>query len=303
MSCAGRIAVITGASRGIGQAIAVRLAAEGAKVAVVGRDAGSRNADLVGTLDETLDMIARVGGEAVAVRADIGDPACDKAALVADVERQLGDAPDILVHSAAAPREFANGGALKRFDEMPRDWFERSVNLNVWAYWDLIKAVVPGMRRKGAGWLLGISSIQAWPRPLPTAEGAAINKMGGAPLYGGTKAFLDRITTGAAAELFDDNIAVNNLVPTGAIRTPTSDASMAELPPEYYEPMETFVEAALALVTGNPRERTSRIVLSLPFLAELGRPVRTLDGSSLFKDWQPDVDDPRKQMQSYLAGH
>src|SRR5438876_7536451 len=70
-SCIGRVAIITGASRGIGQAIAIRLAAEGAKVALLGRDETRRNKELPGTLDEGLEAIRQLGGDAIAVRCDI----------------------------------------------------------------------------------------------------------------------------------------------------------------------------------------------------------------------------------------
>ena len=158
------------------------------------------------------------------------------------------------------------------------------------------------MRRRGAGWILAITSSQAAPHPRPTPDGAPapLDRLGSACVYGGTKAFLDRICTGAARELYRDNIAVNNLANTGAIATPLS-LTIARAT----EPIEAFVEAALALVTGDPRILTSRVVHSLPLLYELKRPVYTLDGKHLFQDWQPDRDDPRKFMKGYLSdlGH
>ena len=71
------------------------------------------------------------------------------------------------------------------------------------------------------------------------------------------------------------------------------------------EPVEAFVEAALALATIDPKSFTSRVVHSLPLLYELQRPVYTLDGKSLFDGWQPDQDDPRRLMEHYLkpSGH
>ncbi len=135
---------------------------------------------------------------------------------------------------------------------------------------------------------------------LVVSEAAALDRLGSACVYGGTKAFLDRICTGAARELYPDNIAVNNLATTGAVGTPLSLTITKAT-----EPMEAFVEAALALVTGDPRILTSRVVHSLPLLYELNRPVYTLDGKRLFDGWQPDRDDPRKFMKGYLtaAGH
>ncbi len=301
-SCLGRVAIVTGASRGIGQAIARRLAAEGASVAAVGRPADRRNTDLAGSLDETLELVRGAGGTALLVEADIADPDFDKREIVTMAAAGLGAAPDILVNVAAAPREFGGGKPPIPFAETPRDLFFRSVEVNVWAAWDLAKQVIPGMRQRGAGSILSISSVQAAPRPRPTADGGPVG-LGGACVYGGTKAFLDRLTTGAAQELYADNIAVNNLSPTGPVWTPLSATVVGNLPPDAWEPMETMVEAALALCTGDPKLLTSRIAYSLPLLAELDRPVYTLDGSKLFEGWQPDHDDPRKREPGYLSGH
>ncbi|MCE2392805.1 MAG: SDR family NAD(P)-dependent oxidoreductase [Proteobacteria bacterium] len=302
-SCIGRVAIVTGASRGIGQAIACRLAAEGARVALLGRPADTRDTRLAGSLEQTVEMLRAVSeAPPLVVTTDIADPSLDKAGIVRRVAGEFEAAPDVLVNVAAAPREFGGGKPPIPFAETPREWFQRSVDVNVWAAWDLAKQVVPGMRERGAGWILTISSIQAEPRPVPPARGGA-GALGGACLYGGTKAFLDRIATGAAQELYADNIAVNNLSPTGPVRTPLSSTVVGDLPDDAWEPMETMVEAALALCTGDPRKLTSRIAYSLPLLAELERPVYSLDGGSLFEGWQPDADDPRKRMTGYLAGH
>jgi NAD(P)-dependent dehydrogenase (short-subunit alcohol dehydrogenase family) len=301
-SCVGRVAIITGASRGIGQAMAIRFAAEGAKVGVVGRGEASRNKELAGTLEETLEMVRAAGGEAIPVYADLGDPDYDRGEIVRQVEAAYGAAPDILVNSAAAPREFGAKGQIP-FAETPREWFFRGVEINVWAAWDLMQHVIPGMRRRGAGWILTISSAQAAPRPKPSPEMPA-HHLGGACIYGGTKAFLDRICTGAALELYSENLAVNNLAPTGAIWTPLSASIIPSIAQGGgTEPMETFVEAALALCTGDPKSLTSRVAYSLPLLVELDRPVYTLDGQSLFEGWQPHEIDPKLLRAGYLAGH
>jgi len=302
-SCEGRVAIITGASRGIGQAIACRLVAEGADVAALGRDAAHRNAELAGTLEETAQMAARVrGGRLLPITADIGDPDFDKGEIVAEVTSEFGAAPDILVHVAAAPREFGGERPPIPFAETPREWFFRSVEVNVWAMWDLAKHMIPGMRQRGAGWILSISSRQAAPRPSPVGRGPA-GTLGSACIYGGTKAFLDRVTTGAAEELYNDNIAVNSLAPTGPVWTPLSATVVSNLRPEGWEPMETMVEAALALCTGDPRMLTSRVAHSLPLLLELGRPVYTLDGASVYDGWTPDPSDPRMAGAGYLTRH
>jgi NAD(P)-dependent dehydrogenase (short-subunit alcohol dehydrogenase family) len=137
-----------------------------------------------------------------------------------------------------------------------------------------------------------------------------MHRLGGGCLYGGSKAFLDRMTTGAAQELYSDNIAVNTLTPTSHIETPLSANTDGPRIVDPFngtttEPIETFAEAAVALCSGDPRHLTSRIVNSLPLLAELGRPVYHLDGKRLFEGWQPSSEDPRTQQATYLTatGH
>ncbi len=300
----GHIAIVTGASRGIGQAIALRFAAEGAKVVAVGRDEQRRNKEMAGSLGETLHKVRQAGGTAIAAHLDFEDLDFDKGRIVRQAEEVFGAPADILVNNAAAPREFDNEG-FTPFAEMPRDFFLRGVAVNLWAAWDLAKAVIPGMRSRGAGWVLSISSSQAEPRPKPGGT-TPVNRLGGGCLYGSSKAFLDRLSTGAAMELYEDNIAVNTLAPTSFIETPLSRGVVSSVPTGAgQEPLETFAEAALALCSGDPRILTSRVVYSLPLLAELDRPVYTLDGKRLYAGWQPSHDDPRKGRATYLAalGH
>lgn len=304
VQASGRIAVVTGASRGIGRGVACRLAAEGARVALVGRGDAARDTSLAGSLAETESMIRQLAGpdRVTLVAADITGGPGETARVVAETRDAFGEAPDVLVHSAAAPREFGGGSPPIPFAELTREFVQRAVDVNVWAFWELAQQMIPGMRARGAGWLLAISSVQAGPRPSPVGQDAP-GRLGGACAYGGTKAFLDRVVTGAAEELYVDNIAVNALAPTGPVRTPLSATVVTGLKPEDWEPMETMVEAALALVTGDPRTMTSRIAYSLPLLQELQRPVRTLDGERLFESWQPDGSDPRANMTPYLRGH
>ncbi|QCQ90463.1 SDR family NAD(P)-dependent oxidoreductase [Rhodococcus sp. SGAir0479] len=286
------VAVVTGASRGIGRAIARRLAADGIHVLAVSRSLRAGDGRLQGSLEETVAQIRADGGTAEALAFDLGDPAVDRAAVIAHAESVFGAPVDILVNNAAASRHFD-----QRYDAMTRESFRDSVETNVWAGWDLAVAAIPGMRRRGAGWILSISSTQAGPRVGPPF---AANSTFGACLYGGTKAMIDRITTGAAMDLYDDNIAVNTLAPEYSIATENA-LTVPGVTTDNSEPEETIAEAALALCTGDPKVLTGRITRNLGLLVELQRPVRTLDGRALVPGWQPRDIDTSRIRPGYLA--
>jgi citronellol/citronellal dehydrogenase len=288
------VAVITGASRGIGRAIARRLAADGIAIAAVSRSLRAGDGALAGSLEETVAQIRDDGGRAIAIPFDLGDGSRARRAIVDEATEAFGAPVDIVVNNAAAARHFD-----VQFGEMTRQEFLEAVETNVWAGWDLATAAVPGMRERGAGWILSISSSQAGPRVGPPF---APNPTHGAALYGGTKAFIDRITTGAAMDLYDDNIAVNALAPEYQIATDNA-LSVPGVRKDNSEPEETIAEAALALCTGDPTVLTGRIAYNLSLLVELDRPVRTLDGRSLLPGWQPGDIDPVRLRQPYLHAH
>ncbi len=291
-SCTNRLAIVTGGSRGIGQAIALRLAAEGADVAVAGRTLTPGSHPLSGSLEETVAVIEERGGRALAVQADLGDPDFDRGEIVRAATQAFGRPVDILVNNAAAPREFHH-----RFHEVPSESFHTSVEVNVWAAWDLMKRVVPGMRESGAGWVLNVSSRAAGGAPGPPYHASPV---GSQSLYGSSKAMLDRMTRGAAMDLCEDGIAVNTLAPEAAVATENA-LNQLDLPKEICEPLETFAEASLALCTGDPAVLTGRVAYSLSLLVELERPVRSLDGTALVPGWQPEEIDRKRLRPSYLA--
>ncbi|NPC98144.1 SDR family NAD(P)-dependent oxidoreductase [Nocardioides sp. zg-DK7169] len=297
MSDAGRsgpahLAIVTGASRGIGRAMARRLAADGMAVAAVSRTLRPGDGSLAGSLEETVELIRADGGVAQAFVADLGDPGLDRPALVARIEEEMGADVDVLVNNAAATRHYEAG-----FLDVPREWFMDSLETNVWNSWDLARAVVPSMRRRGAGWILNISSRSAGPRVGPPF---APHPLKGAVLYAGTKAMIDRITTGMAMELHDDGIAVNALSPNRGVATENAANAVPGWPSE---PEETMAEAALLLCSADPREVTGRVAYSLPLLKKLNRPVRTLDGRDLVPGWQPEDLDEAGFLPEYLHFH
>ncbi len=272
-SCQGRVALVTGASRGIGAAAALRLAAEGAAVAVTARTADA-HPTLEGSLRETVETIEAAGGRAVAIVADLAD-GDDRARIVPEAEAALGPV-DILVNNAAAAFYLPTPEiSLKRRRVM--------YELNVHAPVDLAQGVIPGMRAKGAGWIVNVSSVTSHhPTGPPFATGQRVGAV--TATYGSSKAALERYTTGLASELYADGIAVNAVAPVAAVRTPGANALVADLMarnPALVEPMEVMVEAILALCTADPAVLTGRIVLSGPLLDELAITPRNLDGTPM----------------------
>ena len=269
-SAAGRVAIVTGASRGIGVGIARRLASEGAAVALVARTSEPRPT-LPGTLQETLSIIEAEGGRAIAVQADLSHPP-DRARIAEQVEQQLGPV-DILVNNAA-----------RAFFEPAQSISERriglSLELNFLGPLELMQRVIPGMRERAAGWILNISSATArLPSGPPYRE---FDRARGVGVYAATKAALERMSVALAAELYEDGIAVNTLAPVSAVMT-DAVRQLGVVPddPSVLEPLEVMSEAALALCTGDPKVLTGRIAFSGPLLEELGRPARSLDGKTL----------------------
>jgi len=262
----GLVALVTGATGGLGAAVAQRLGAEGVAVVCVGRTADG-HPERPGSLRDTVYAIQANGGRAVPVVADLADPAA-RAGAVLEAEAAFGPI-DILVNEAAAM--FA-----MPFDRFSERRFALAFELNVRAPFDLAQRVLPGMRARRRGWILNVSSQVARLPAGPPFDPVDVH--GGTLLYGMTKAALDRLSVGLAAEVFDDGIAVNALAPAVACGGGAGPAGWREPA----EPPEVFAEAALVLCTGDPRIFTGRVTSSRAVLAEVARTPRTLDGRRPF---------------------
>jgi citronellol/citronellal dehydrogenase len=268
----GRVALVTGASRGIGAGIAQRFAAEGATVAITARTLDADpDARLAGSLRETAAAIEASGGRALPVPANLADEE-DRARIVPAVVAELGPV-DVLVNNAAAAVYAPNA-------EIPLRRRRLTFELNVHAPMDLAQAVLPAMRERGRGWIVNISSATS-KHPVGPPFNSGFKLGFTTATYGASKAALERFTTGLAAELSGDGIAVNSLAPVAAVRTPGADRLVGDVMdanPEIVEPLELFVEAALVLATADPASMTGRVCYSRPLLDELGRDYRELDG-------------------------
>ena len=252
----GKTALVTGASRGIGEAIAVRLAMEGARVVVSARTAEAGDSKLPGTLHATVDRIRAAGGEATAVRADLSDEA-DRERLVAEAVAAYGPV-DILVNDAAVT-------FFIPVETFPKKRFDLMMEVQVWAPMRLAQLVLPSMRERKSGWIVNISS-GAGMHPKPP-----YNRRGGGTVYGMCKAALERLTTGLASEVYDDGIAVNVVSP-GLVDTPgvAVHGLVNEQTRKRVQPIEFIAEAVYQLSIGDPKTMTGRIDYAEPLLKELG---------------------------------
>jgi NAD(P)-dependent dehydrogenase (short-subunit alcohol dehydrogenase family) len=265
---AGRNVVVTGASRGIGAALAERFAAEGANVVIVARTVDQHD-HLTGSLNETLERGRRHGALVEAVAADLADPV-SRAGIVPRALQLLDGRIDILVNNAAA-------AIYMKSTQYPYKRQRIMFEVNVHAPIELAQAVVPGMVERGEGWIVNVSSASAKHAVGPPfrTEGVATS----IGLYGATKAALNRITNAFAVELYGTGVRVNTVEPRSAVMSEGAEALVGDIVKEdQIESMEAMVEATIALCDCPP-EHTGRVEVSLDVLDRLGITVMTLDGA------------------------
>ena len=191
---AGKVALITGGSRGIGAAIARRLAREGAAVAITYTSAQQK-------ADEVARAIESAGGRAVAIRADSGDAAAVKNA-VAETVRTLGGL-DVLVNNAGI-------AVVAPLDQFSLDDFDRMVTVNVRAVFVAVQEASRHMSEGGR--IITIGSVNADRIPFP-----------GGAVYAMTKAAVAGLSRGLARDLGPRGITINNVQP-GPIDTDMNPA-------------------------------------------------------------------------------
>jgi citronellol/citronellal dehydrogenase len=202
MKLAEKVALVTGASRGIGKAIALGLAREGASVIVAARTEVEKEKNLPGTIYQTAREIEDMGGKAVPVRCDVTDEASVGSML--DKGISTFGKIDILVNNAGVAFHYP-------IVETPLKRWELVIKVNLTGAFLCTKAVLPSMIEHRQGSIINLSSLAADERDtgtVPTGVAYAVAKAG-----------LDRFTWGLAAEVGTYNIAVNCLKPKRVVDT------------------------------------------------------------------------------------
>jgi NAD(P)-dependent dehydrogenase (short-subunit alcohol dehydrogenase family) len=245
----GQVAIVTGASRGIGKGLALGLARAGAAIVCAARTIQETPDGLPGTIHATVAAIEAEGGSAIAARCDIGIVSDIDAMVQAAIER-FGRL-DVLVNNAMAPTRGL-------FDETTLDMWDESMTTNVRSLFTTTKAVVPRMAAAGGGSIINVSSGAA-------DHTTSARLPPGFAVYSVAKAALERFSTSMAVELTPKGIAVNALRP-GAVKT---ELATKELGEDYDWSGWTTPEAVVPAVTWLAGQRgqglTGRVLDSTTF--------------------------------------
>ena len=259
MALEGKVALVTGASRGIGADIARYLGRAGASVAVCARSEEVTDPRLPGTVHSVAQAINGSGGRAIGVRMDMRDPA-SIAAATARVAAEFGKI-DILVNNAA----LLVPGTI---DSLKDRHIDLLWEVDLRGPIQAIRQALPHMRAAGGGHILNISSVAAvFPGPGPYA-----NPRKGGWFYGLLKAALERMTQGLAMELQEENIACNALSPEGRIRTPGNAFGQndKENPNLDFEEATLMGKAAVWICEQTPPSYTGNLLFDMDVCRDRG---------------------------------
>ncbi|MGD0117088.1 MAG: SDR family NAD(P)-dependent oxidoreductase [Candidatus Binatus sp.] len=265
----GKVAIVTGASRGIGKAIAELFASEGAKVVCSARTLKEGEHKLLeGSLETTVAAIKKAGGTAEAVLCDVSSEAdCEK--LVAETHKLFGPV-DVLINNAALTYFIP----VKDFP--PSRWM-RSFAVNLHGPFILSHLVLQDMVPRKSGAIVNISSGAAiGPGRGPYNKGEAFLR--GSVCYGAEKAALERFTQGLAEEVYEDGISVTCVSPSQVVATPGTVHHHLVTGPDdpTGEPVEWMAQSALLLATEPLDKVTGLVTYSQTLLKDYGVKVNQL---------------------------
>ena len=258
----GKVAIITGASRGIGEAIAKLFAKEGGKVVCAARTLHEGDhKQLEGSLDSTVKVIKAAGGQAAGVQCDVSkEEDCER--LVKEAKRLFGPV-DILVNNAA----------LNFFhpvvEFLPRRW-ERAFAVNVHGPFMLCHFALPDMIARKRGAIVNISSGAAIGPGRGPYRGPAPER--GGVMYGTSKGALERFSQGLAAEVYEHGITVTALSPSVIVPTPgvMFHGLLKDVDDPRGESPDVMAQASLLLVSEPLDKVTGRVTYDQAILKEFG---------------------------------
>lgn len=257
----GKVVVVTGASRGIGQEIARLFAAEGGKIICAARTVHEGDHQLEGSLDKTVGQIKEAGGEATAVAANISQP--EDCQNLIQAARDTYGPVEVLVNNAALTY-------FVPIKDYPLNRWMRSWAVNFHAPFILSKIVLEDMAPKKAGSIVNISSGAAI-GPGRGPYDPSTTFLGGV-CYGAEKAALERFTQGLAQEVYADGISVTCVSPSLVVPTPGTvyHKLVKGIDDPNGEPVELMAKASLLLATEPLDKVTGRVTYSQPLLKEFG---------------------------------
>ncbi len=255
----GKVAVVTGASRGIGKAISTLFAAEGARVVCAARTLGEGEHKLGGSINETVSEIRKSGGEAIGVQTDVSsESSCEN--LVNTARKEFGPV-EVLVNNAALNYYIP-------IKDYPVQRWVRAFAVNVHGPFMLSQKVLPDMIERGQGAIVNVSSGAA----IGPGRGPYKSPGTGGTMYGASKAALERFTQGLAQEVYQYGISVTCLSPSKVVPTPGTvyHKLVTGYDDPRGEPPDMMARAILLLATEPLDKITGRVTYSQAILKEFG---------------------------------
>ena len=255
----GKVAIVTGASRGIGEEIAKLFAAEGGKVVCAARTLKEGDHQLAGSLETTVAAIRDAGGEATPVSVDISQP--EQCEALVQAARDTYGPVDVLVNDAALLYAIPT-------KDYPLNRWMRTWAVNFHGPFILSQLVLQDMIPRGSGSIVNISSGAA----AGPGRGPYPDARGGSSAYGTQKAALERLTQGLAQEVYQYGVTVAAVSPSQFVPTVGSMFAQQrrEVDPATTEPPTIMANAALLLATEPLDKVTGRVTYSQQILKEFG---------------------------------
>ena len=242
MTLKNKVAIVTGASRGIGKAICMGLAKEGARVVVAARSETQKDERFPGTIHQTVGEIKAMGSDALAIKCDVTSES-EVQSMVDSAIEAFGQV-DVMINNAGVAFYYPVA-------ETPMRKWEIVVDVNLKGTFLCSRAVLPGMMERKSGSIINISSLAADERDEGTVPTGVA--------YAAAKAAVDRFTWGLATEVGKYNIAVNCIKPKNVVSTEGMKFWMPEETRSSWESADRMVKCAVFLAAQDAARVTGTV--------------------------------------------